>query len=101
MAVLEFRASVKDVRLPSNQSGKFVVAFCSSLLINIFSASYIHFTIINKLGNFVTSSSYVAALICFKFIRSSGKPFKLNSIMKDEVEFLEALDATQNETTKV
>ena len=39
MTVLEFRASVKDVRLsPSCQSGEFNVAFCHSLFINIISA---------------------------------------------------------------
>ena len=38
MTVLEFRASVKYVRLQSHQSGEFV-AFCFSSFINIFSVS--------------------------------------------------------------
>lgn len=35
MAVLDYRASVKDLWLPSHLWGEFVVAFCLSLLINI------------------------------------------------------------------
>ena len=42
MTFLELHASLEDVRLPSHQSGEFVVAFCLLMFINIFSASCIH-----------------------------------------------------------
>ena len=65
MAVLDFRASVKDVRLSSHQLGEFLT-FCLSLL----STSFLGLppfrslpSIRTKPGNFPTLSSYVAVLI--------------------------------------